>query len=466
MTVRVRSLLAVAALAIMTAACSDNSTAPLVESPVFSQLGAESAAAMDRHLVLFKGAGVPKDFARTVEALGGTVVYSHRAGIAAVTGLTEAAAATLARDRAVAAVERDAAFDLEPMLPSPPIAADTPQSPASPSTAVLFALQWNMRAIQADAAWAAGRVGSPGVTVAILDSGIDYLYPDLAGRVDLSRSASFVALDDGLVSSLFPSRHPVTDLNWHGTHVAATAVSNAFIVAGVTSGATLIGVKVCNVFGSCPLSSLVGGVLHAVDAGADVANMSLGGVFAKAGNGRLVGFINRVFTYANSRGMTIVVAIGNDGTDLDRDRNAFETYCSAPNVICVSATGPTFAASPVGPWTNIDAPADYTSFGGSAVSVAAPGGNGASSAGWVLGPCSQTSLIIPDCQAALSVLSAAGTSMAAPHVSGLAALVVEDLGRNPGQIRARIQQTADDLGQPGTDPYYGKGRINVPAALR
>ncbi len=54
-----------------------------------------------------------------------------------------------------------------------------------------------------------------------------------------------------------------------------------------------------------------------------------------------------------------------------------------------------------------------------------------------------------------------GTSMAAPHVTGLAALVAEDVGRNPGQIRAKIQQTADDLGQKGTDPFYGKGRINV-----
>ena len=54
-----------------------------------------------------------------------------------------------------------------------------------------------------------------------------------------------------------------------------------------------------------------------------------------------------------------------------------------------------------------------------------------------------------------------GTSMAAPHVSALAALLVEEYGRNPARIKAAIQSTADDLGQPGTDPYYGKGRINV-----
>jgi subtilisin family serine protease len=55
--------------------------------------------------------------------------------------------------------------------------------------------------------------------------------------------------------------------------------------------------------------------------------------------------------------------------------------------------------------------------------------------------------------------------MAAPHVAGLSALLVEDLGRSPAQIRARIQQSADDLGQPGTDPFYGKGRVNAARAL-
>jgi subtilisin family serine protease len=54
--------------------------------------------------------------------------------------------------------------------------------------------------------------------------------------------------------------------------------------------------------------------------------------------------------------------------------------------------------------------------------------------------------------------------MASPHVAGLAALVVEDLGRNPADVLARIRESADDLGQPGTDPFYGKGRINIAAA--
>ena len=64
------------------------------------------------------------------------------------------------------------------------------------------------------------------------------------------------------------------------------------------------------------------------------------------------------------------------------------------------------------------------------------------------------------------VLGLLGTSMAAPHVSGLAALIVEDVGHGkPSLVKARLQQSADDLGLPGTDPFYGKGRINVPRAI-
>ncbi len=113
-------------------------------------------------------------------------------------------------------------------------------------------------------------------------------------------------------------------------------------------------------------------------------------ILLKPDKGRYVGFINSIFNYANSMGVTVVVSAGNEAIDLDHDGNHYKTYCSAPNVICVSATGPTSADDfYYGPWYEIDAPASYTNYGRSAINVAAPGGN---DGGFVWAGCSQTSL--------------------------------------------------------------------------
>lgn len=416
-----------------------------------------------QHLIMTKGAP-GKHLAAEIAAAGGEVVFQHDLGIVLARGLDEAGAAALASARGVSDIQADEWFALEESLAGEPQPSTELLSPSDPAAAFFYPRQWHLEAISADAAWAAGRTGSSDVTVAILDTGIDYLHLDLIGRVDLARSVSFVEIDDFFAQLFFPGRDPITDLHFHGTHVAATAVSNAFVAAGVTSQPTLIGVKVCTFTDfTCSFAAVISGILHAVDNGADVVNLSLGGGFSKAGNGRFVGFINRVFNYARKEGSTVVVAAGNAATDLDRNGNVFASYCDAPGVICVSATGPTAAAGINGPWTDVDAPASYTNFGRSAITVAAPGGTGA---GPVWAACSTSSLLITACQTSPTfILGLTGTSMATPHVSGLAALVVEDVGRRPGRVRTSIQQGADDLGQRGTDKFYGKGRINVARTL-
>ena len=293
-----------------------------------------------------------------------------------------------------------------------------------------------------------------------------HLLPDLAGRVDLSRSVSFEPLDDLYAAVYYPGRHPSTDLHYHGTNVATQASSNAWAYAGVTSKTTLMSVKVCSFLGGC--SGVAEGILHAVDNGADVINMSLGGWFAKSAFPGAVAAYNRIMNYAKQQGVTVVVSAGNDSNDLDTHKNIairdaegnvidrahvpsfFSTYCDATHVICVSAT------------RRGDVPASYTNYGRSAIDVAAPGGD---SGDWVYSLCPQTSLIF-FCEDGYYTLGVAGTSQAAPHVAGLAALAVEDVGRNVARVRAYIRNSAHRVpGQGGNSPYYGKGRIDVGAAV-
>src|SRR6266567_3223911 len=352
-----------------------------------------SAAGTGRHIVSFAGA-VPVGFAKRVHALGGTVLWvSPGSGLAVVSGLTGSTPATLASGRGIQSVDPDAVITLEvPHTALDAADAGGVASNADPTGARFFALQWNMRAVQADAAWAHGILGSSNVSIFMLDSGIDYLHADLLGRVDLTRSidllGTFLAqavvnkdtvivpfTEADTVAKYFAGRQPFTDLFFHGTHTAATVSSNAVRAAGITSGTTLVAVKVCGYINECPFSSILIGVIYAADNGAAVINLSLGGAFAKAGNGRFVGLINQVFNYARGKGVTIVVSAGNEAANLDHDSNSYASFCNTAAVICVSATGPTAQTTVNGPWTDVDAPSYFTNFGRSAIDVAAPGGN-------------------------------------------------------------------------------------------
>ena len=328
-----------------------------------------------------------------------------------------------------------------------------------------------MVAVNAPAAWAAGNLGSPNVTAAILDSGIDYDNFDMNGLVDLARSTSFVPTDDALLAALFPTRKPVDDLGGHGTLVASQVSSNALVFAGVSSRTRLMGIKVLGFTGSGSIAGILAGLVWAADHGADVANMSIGvtGGIDKAGNGQFVGIVNRVFNYAQSKGMVVVVAAGNDAIDMDGDGRNFSAFCEAPHVICVSATGPTSGSEFQGPWGNVDAPADYSDIGRQNITVAAPGGT---TFGFVSALCARHLLEVVNnaptfpCISGTFILGGAGTSASAPHVTGLVAQLIAKYGKGrPSQIKQLLINGVDDLGAPGKDPFYGYGRINVLKAL-
>lgn len=441
------------------------------ESSTFAPSATASAEAavepIDGSYVAWVRSGRWDDVIAQVEAAGGEVAFRHDpTGTLVVRGLSAEAAAALGASGLVADLIQDFVVPVDlPELAGEPVAADL-QSPTNPAAATFYPRQWHLMTIQAAAAWNAGIFGSRDVTVAILDTGIDYRHADLEGLVDLARSASFVPQDDAVVATNFPGAHPIADLHYHGTHVAATVASNARAAAGVASNVTLTGIRVCAGrpgASGCPFGAIMSGVLHAADTGADIANMSLGGAFSRTGNSAAIAFINRVFDYARRQGTLVVVSAGNSAFNLDLRKTFFTSYCDAPGVMCISATGPTGRVGVNGPWFNIDNPASYTNFGRSSITVAAPGGNAGIG---VTAACSGFSLALPVCQTGTFVLALSGTSMASPHVSGLAALLKsQNPGLTPARLSATIQQTADDLGPRGVDAFYGRGRINVARAL-
>lgn len=262
-----------------------------------------------------------------------------------------------------------------------------------------------------------------GVKVAVLDTGIDYNHPDLDGN--------FVGGDNFI--SLDPDNHDPYDDSWnsHGTHVAGiiAAEQNGEGVVGVAPEASLYAVKVLDGAGFGSVSSLIAGIEWAVANGMDVANMSIevGMDFAS---------LEQACAAAESAGLLIVAAAGNTFGDEIMYPARYDS------VIAVTATGKDdsiLSFSPVGPETELAAPGDAI------YSATASGGYDFRT----------------------------GTSQAAPHVTGVAALVLssgfdQDLngdGRvDQGDVRLQLSETALDLGDPGFDPVYGYGLVSAAAA--
>jgi subtilisin family serine protease len=454
-----------------------------------------SANTQEREYLVFASASsrLPDEFSALVAAAGGTSVRElHEIGIAVARSSSPSFEAALQGVKGIADVVLDnpvdwlsGVADLSSLsVLGSEIAAPAPAA-HNPASAAFFPFQWNMQVIQADDAWAAGFTGNPDVKVAILDSGIDPKHIEMVGKVSVALSANFTSETSppaGLVSADFPVGGPFhswIDYAFHGTHVAATVATNGIGTSGVAPHVTLIAVKVLDRFGDGTFGNVISGIMHAADVDADIIVMSIGAAFPRncviegeilpSDCARLLAALNKAITYASRKGALVISAAGNSGMNADSDGNIVWLPAQAGNGMAVSATGRNNEPA----FTTFDAFATYSNFGHSLISVAAPGGSGGSfgiiTDRLVLGPCSRYSTVatLAPCRTTNRYILGNGTSVAAPHAAGVAALIDSIAGgaMTAAQLRTRLQQTADDLGKPGADPFFGRGRVNACRAV-
>ncbi|WP_167879478.1 S8 family serine peptidase [Methanococcoides sp. NM1] len=306
-----------------------------------------------------------------------------------------------------------------------------------------YNFQWNLYSnysINVEPAWV--ETTGNGVVVAVLDTGVAYedyrqykVAPDLA-------STQFIAGYDFVNND----KHPNDDHS-HGTHVAGTiaqSTNNGIGVAGVAYDCSIMPVKVLDKSGSGTLSELVDGIYFATDNGADVISMSLG-YPPEYYPGKA---LDDALDHADINGVTIVAAAGNDATGVVSYPAAYE------KCIAVGATGYNGQLAP------------YSNYG-DAIDVVAPGGNTGqdlNSDGYGDGILQNTFNPTTKDPKDFGYYFFQGTSMATPHVSGVAALLMSQ-GASNDEVRTALESTARDLGTTGWDNVYGHGLIDATAAL-
>jgi len=271
--------------------------------------------------------------------------------------------------------------------------------------------QWGPAKIEANIAWDTQK-GDSAILVAVVDTGICYSHPDLV--------ASYIPLGYDWVND---DSNPVDD-HGHGTHCAgiiAAAINNSLGISGIAQ-ARIMAEKGFSSNGIGYEDDLANAIIHATDQGANIISCSWGGNTESQ-------LIHDAIEYATNAGALVIAAAGNTGTNEKHYPAAY------PEVIAVTATN------------KKDKPASFTTYG-NWVDLAAPG----------------TSIYSTFPQDGYRSLS--GTSMACPHVAGVAALVWSQYPTmNNEQVRYQLIYTADDLGATGFDVYYGYGRINARKAV-
>jgi subtilisin family serine protease len=455
-------------------------------------LGCATSAQAGRYVVMSKTNAFDATLARKIEAAGGVVTARlPQIGVAIVESSAADFAARAGKVQGVRSVNAD--MELKFSFPESKMVDADAVNPPGFDNDRFFNLQWPLAAIDAAGAWNAGYRGA-GTIVAVLDAGVACAHADIAPNL-LADSTSFVPGENVCLSHF--------GFN-HGTHVAGTiaAPDNGIGTIGVAPQAKILAVKVLSeVSGSGSFAGIIQGIVYAADHGADVINMSLGVSGGMNIGGKdvaeLVNATARATRYAASQNALVVASAGNDAIDLDHasglscDETTGECTTvnlrsfpsSLPGVLAVSATAPIGWALDVNN-TPLDNLASYSNYGQSAIDFAAPGGDFSLPGNDICQMPTSTTPILQYCWALDMVMApggygngpaaassyswSAGTSMAAPHVSGVAALIIGKNGgeMSPAAVIQKLRASADDLGKPGNDDAYGGGRVNAARAVQ
>ena len=389
--------------------------ANLGAAPLDNQ-GNAASHAPDRILVKFKSGTDPASAAAVHRQNGGTVIDTiPQVGVQVVTvpaGTVPAKVIDYGRSPSVQYAEPDYIANAV----GKPTPTTTPSPTPAPSTGPndpYLSQQWGMATVQAPRAWAV-TTGSSTVPIAILDTGINQNHPDLSSKIGSQAN--------------FTDSVTLDDIYGHGTHVAgiAAAITNNGIgVAGLGYNSSIMNGKVLDDTGSGYYSWIANGITWATDNGAKVINMSLGGTAADS-------TLASAVDYAWSKGVVVVAAAGNNGNSLPFYPAAYD------NCIAVGATD------------RKDAKASFSNYG-SWVDVAAPG------------------VDIYSTYNTGGYISMSGTSMASPHVAGLAALVWATnygtgYGTGNASVRSRIENGTVQTGRGAQ--WTAHGLINAYNAVK
>lgn len=343
------------------------------------------------------------------------------------------------------------------------------------STEPLAASQWALHQIRAPEAHSI-QSGNRAVRVGVLDTGIDATHPDFVlslGSDGVVRNNSNIDPNLGRDFTVTPgSGSPYIDDNGHGTFVAGliAAQRNNLGILGVAPNVTLVPVKVCDAEGYCYAHSVIQGITYAGDARLNVINMSFitddapedypdHTLFKCMNDPEQRAFrlgVQRALNYARKQGVVPIASLGNEGKDLTGG-SCDAVPGEAPGVIGVSGLGRSSEL------------VFYSNYGHGVVDLAAPAGAGPFSL------CNENIIsTIPgggyyDC--------GFGTSMAAPHVTGVAALIISQYGTlengpngprmtmSPGQVQSHLEGSAIDIGKRGSDLCFGSGRVDALRAI-